>query len=104
MRLTVDVEEVAVHNGFGVRAGALGLTGGGPTIDDAREGLQESIAAWCAGLRLADELEDALNRRGLAWSPEGTGVSVVLSDIAGEMSGEWFGGGEGPDPAGTVTA
>lgn len=83
MRITVSVESVNVRNGVGVRSAPLGLAGGGPTMDAAVAGLRESISAWCGGLRRAGELEEALDRCGLAWSDEGTGLEVDIIPAMG---------------------
>lgn len=78
MQVAATAAAIPMRSGSGVHNRALGLAGCGDTQEEALAVLGDAIRAWCAGLRRAGGLEEALERHGIPWSEEGTGIFVSL--------------------------
>ena len=70
MHVTVEASIRETQRGVLAQCKSLGLTGGGRRTDEAVESLRRGVTAWCSGLRRQDALTEALQRRGIHWTPD----------------------------------
>jgi hypothetical protein len=70
MHVTVEASVRETQRGVLAQCKSLRLTGGGRQTDEALESLRRGVTAWCSGLRRQDALTEALQRRGIHWTPD----------------------------------
>ena len=78
MQIWIEAEIFPVKNGVLARGASIGLAAVGATDDLALGSLQRTVVGWCRGLEREGVLEDALERRGIAWETAGGELSVQV--------------------------
>jgi hypothetical protein len=89
MQVRVEASIVRTQRGVLAQCKTLGLTGGGRQADEAVASLRRGVTAWCTGLRRQDALTEALQRRGIHWTPDDGPlvVEVHCQDISEHPAG-----------------